>query len=830
MDYIDVEYANPFTHKRKKIQRACDECKRRKRRCEGPVAPSNKCSNCIIQDLKCTYETEQKKRGRPKGYAEKLEKRIRMLEEVLKKLCPNPPVLRNLISPFDPEYAEHLTNTTTWTSVSSSSHFNNTALKTSTSETAPNNAVSDMIHKVVSVSLGTQDLVARDEDDLEDDSSNLLSEQMKSLSIRPEDNRFWGESSGMTFVQAAISMKERHAPGAPAKQRTSLNKQPLSYKILPWDEYNDIRPAVTYTFPSPALIRKLIDAYFEHMNFFYPLLHRPTFERAVANNLHLHDDGFGSVLLLVCAVGSRYTENIDEPTLVNQVDPSLSTGWKWYKQVQVMRSCLVNPATLYDLQICCLAAEFISACCAPQKVWLLTGFGIRLAQDVGIHRRRIPREKLTVEDELWKRAFWVLAAMDRLASIALGRPCTVFDDHFDLDMPVECDDEYWEHPDPGLRFKQPEGVPSSVTTFNQIWGLTKIMAFAMGTIYSAKSKSWVWILQEWPQYIVTELDSALNNWISSLPEHLRWDPNRIDDRSFKMSGILINFYYYAQILIHRPYIRANTHPSPLSFSSLAICTSAARSCSLVLQQQMKHFTIVYPYMQMSCVSSMTVLLLNIGSSKLAGVTVDPKELKHVEMCVDILKRSDGRSYCAGPVLDIFSELLSTAESMLRDENYRKSDEMSKRCSSGSGCNLPSSSIPQVMHEMPRLQAIEHENQQSVKEHAFTSSYRSSSNISNTYGGSFDDLPITYDNNCDMSLNQSIQVQQVLGEPSLRSSRDDPSHETSFSPPFSNGHHFDTAASEHHVDSNTMAMWLNMPTGFEINEWNSFFVNFAEYTN
>jgi hypothetical protein len=35
-------------------------------------------------------------------------------------------------------------------------------------------------------------------------------------------------------------------------------------------------------------------------------------------------------------------------------------------------------------------------------------------------------------------------------------------DSFDVDFLVECDDEYWEHPDPTLRFKQPPGKPSIV--------------------------------------------------------------------------------------------------------------------------------------------------------------------------------------------------------------------------------------------------------------------------------------------------------------------------------------------------------------------------------
>ena len=35
----------------------------------------------------------------------------------------------------------------------------------------------------------------------------------------------------------------------------------------------------------------------------------------------------------------------------------------------------------------------------------MVGFGIRLAQDVGVHRRKVQHGP-TAEDEQWKRGFW----------------------------------------------------------------------------------------------------------------------------------------------------------------------------------------------------------------------------------------------------------------------------------------------------------------------------------------------------------------------------------------------------------------------------------------
>lgn len=58
---------------------------------------------------------------------------------------------------------------------------------------------------------------------------------------------------------------------------------------------------------------------------------------------------------------------------------------------------------------------------------------------------------------------------------------------FDLDLPLECDDEYWDDPDPELRFKQPEGKPSLITAFALTIRFNQILAVSMRTIVRHRS-------------------------------------------------------------------------------------------------------------------------------------------------------------------------------------------------------------------------------------------------------------------------------------------------------------------------------------------------------
>ncbi|KDR75840.1 hypothetical protein GALMADRAFT_506107 [Galerina marginata CBS 339.88] len=92
----------PQAKKRKK-DRACDACRRRKTKCDGPWMPNNLCSNCIQTRKPCTYVEASKPRGPPKAYVTGLEDRLEAFETLLQRIRPDvdfseelgPPVQRN---------------------------------------------------------------------------------------------------------------------------------------------------------------------------------------------------------------------------------------------------------------------------------------------------------------------------------------------------------------------------------------------------------------------------------------------------------------------------------------------------------------------------------------------------------------------------------------------------------------------------------------------------------------------------------------------------------------------------------------------------------------
>ena len=173
---------------------------------------------------------------------------------------------------------------------------------------------------------------------------------MQRLALDSTHRRFFGKSSGAIFASSARDIKKKYAE---IHEYGDLSRsfgvsRPQFWTAQPWVHAKIQAAKNEYDFPEQDLLWLLIDKYFTHVNAFLPLLHRPTFESDVSDGLHLRNGGFGGVVSLVCALGSRHTD--DPRVLLPGTSDVASAGWAWFEQVQLTRNSCLAPASIHEIQ------------------------------------------------------------------------------------------------------------------------------------------------------------------------------------------------------------------------------------------------------------------------------------------------------------------------------------------------------------------------------------------------------------------------------------------------------------------------------------------------
>ncbi|KAJ3788862.1 fungal-specific transcription factor domain-containing protein [Lentinula aff. detonsa] len=480
------------------------------------------------------------------------------------------------------------------------------------------------------------------DEDSDDTDTNTISENFKHLSLYHSRPRHYGMSSNFVLAQTLLEVDFKHSLDIGLLLKRF--ERPLFWTINSWQrEIPFMTPDTPLVFPDSDLLHDLVSIYFAEFDPYLPLLHRQTFEQSIKDGLHLRERCFGKVVLAVC--------------------------WLWFRQVAVVQTTsFIDPPRVYNLQLFVLSVVFLQGTTTSESSWIIIGTAIRLAEAIGVHRKGPgPAQPRTIERELWNRAFWALVNIDVTVSMFLGRPrATTFDD-FDLDLPADCDQEYWENPeDPESNFVQPPGKPSIMSFWIHYTKLQQIAAAVHRLIYPIKKLD-VWRRmgitgRAWHQRAVMEIDSLLNQWVDNIPEHVRWDPNRKDPVFRQQSVILYTTYYWVQV--HKAFIPRPGQKSILTFPSLAICANAARCCVHASELQSPKIPGLPIYVLNTLFSAGIVLLLKLWRAKHTSDTIgvdSEKELAALSKCFDLLSDFSQRFQSAGRFIDILNAIISVGQ-------------------------------------------------------------------------------------------------------------------------------------------------------------------------
>ncbi|KAJ4480244.1 fungal-specific transcription factor domain-containing protein [Lentinula aciculospora] len=661
----------PATAKRRRSP-ACDNCHFRKIKCDSADKPNNICSACLTFGISCTHLLHKKRRGpKVKSLPENDPKTLVATILSATKLIVIPSdesILRGMFIDLA-SYARNLER-----QLEQISERNTQSSSSSLPLVSQSSPISQL-----SLSHAQDDAEARD----------LLLLQVQRLNIDDDEdklyiNRHLGRSSHYMLLQTALTIRDEVGGGK--GMVTVGKKRDSSWSRALWHQFPPESVDPPYQFPEPNLLRELLNLYFDKHHPIYPLLHRPSFERQVyVENIHLVDRRFGAIVLAVCALGSRLTD--DPRTFYAGSQDPRSTGWKYFRQIRLTKTSftLTEPLSLYDVQLYAalqLSVVFLFPTPVGEVSWFLLALGIRSVQEVGAYRKASFKKpsKSHLEEELWRRAFWNLVAMDLYMSIAKGHPRSTREDDFDIELPPECDDEYWEIPsNPELELIQPIGKPSNMSYWHHFIKLLHIGGLVKDHLFTIrKSAPWGDSIPDSNGAIIMELDSALNSWIDELPDHLKWDPHRSDDVLFSQTMCLYLNYYVSVPAPFHSWGPLNT----ANFPSLAICTNAARSCIHILQAYHARpgMPMLPNYIAPMFVAAV-MLLINLWTSLRQKTSYDPrKDMADVYSCLDLLHTYEQRYEIAGRVHDILEAITSVSqmpmspqkESLKRSRNFKTS--------------------------------------------------------------------------------------------------------------------------------------------------------------
>ncbi|KAF2857467.1 hypothetical protein K470DRAFT_260803 [Piedraia hortae CBS 480.64] len=369
----------PLQPKRRRTARACDECRRKKIKCDG----RHPCAHCTAFGFECTYNQLSKRRRTPAAqYVERLEQRVRRAEQLLRIVCPGASLNDTQAS----EKARRL-----------SSRDFSCASSTETASSGADSVVPSMAQLDV------------------------------------DDDGRWdyhGQSSSLPFIRKLQDHLGRPAgPEAdPADVLSGRSQRSLSQPMheLPKD-----------FLPEKAVAQRYCQYSLDRVAALLPVVHTPTFWQqleqlyaAPTSEQPVDDSRFRALFYSVMALG--HLAGGDETNAVER-------AFSYFKAAQ--RSLdIVDCRDLVSIQALVFMMVFLQSTAKLSECYIYLGIALRFAIRIGMHRSHAA-DFGPVETEMRKRVFWMLRQMDISIGAALGVPQTLSDNDVDQEFPAEVNDK-----------------------------------------------------------------------------------------------------------------------------------------------------------------------------------------------------------------------------------------------------------------------------------------------------------------------------------------------------------------------------------------------------
>ncbi|GIK01625.1 hypothetical protein Aspvir_005663 [Aspergillus viridinutans] len=648
--------------KRRRVTRACDECRRKKIKCDG----KQPCTHCTVYSYECTYDQPSNRRRNPAPqYVEALENRLHKAEALLRVVLPD-------LNLDDPQFDVHATEQML------------AAIKKEKPQPPMPTASAPKTSAAPEPTTDAADGGAGDESLLES-----MVENSGCLDL--DDQGHWdyhGHTSGIIFLRRLrkqLGASDMPVPSLRTRALSQMLDSPKSTSESPSD--SSLPP--THDLPSRDVAQRLCHhalyegcslMRFVHESSFFAMLDRiyDTPPEQFGNE----ENSFLPLLYIVMSVGCLFSDDGAGTLDIAGYEGAIGQGFQYFKAGRQLLD-ITDCRDLTSLQAVCFMVLFLQSSAKLSTCYSYVGIALRSALRLGLHRS-VAADFNPIERELRKRIFWVVRKMDVYVSTLLGFPQMLSNDDIDQEYPLDVDGQFITKdgilPMPSDYTPLMAGANAHTRLSNIILKVVKYIYPVKNALHRSKSDM---------RYMVShskirEIERDLQTWMEELPAALR-PGTEVSPQLERIRQLLRISYAHVQVVMYRPFLHYVSSGSQArgvdrrSYACAAACVSVSRNIVHITTGMHKRgllngsfwFTMYTTYF---AILSLIFFVLENPDSPTAkdGVLKDAMEGKNT--LAGLAKKSLAADRCSQSLNSLFKnlpELLKNRQSSVKPVNLKR---------------------------------------------------------------------------------------------------------------------------------------------------------------
>ncbi|KAH8812618.1 fungal-specific transcription factor domain-containing protein [Xylogone sp. PMI_703] len=639
-----------------RAENSCRRCHQRKKKCDRLLP---QCEACKKARISCSFLDQGDHVGSfPIVYVRGLERRVKELEKQLAMFEISSPKATQSVYPIDQNNMAE-----SEFGIFTQDHGLNLSslmpIDLETDQASPSTSANGPKDKTVS-----------------------LAEELELLSLEATAERHLGSSSGVSFAKLTQAVLRRLSPDKssfvfeddtepepgletnfmPFSPLDSAGTNDLSFLSLSpqqadsafplWEQLGEPESPELAALPPKADATRLTDFYWAHSHTLYPIIYKNEFMKVLWRIYEDPQDPHAQSPLWLFRIWMIFAIGSTAYSSVSLVDESESVIF--FNRAMTYFEGALGCGDMAALEALMLQVSYSFFNRIGPNTWFLVGVAARMAIGMGLHAASTYQNLPVNVSEHRKRLFFSLYMMDRVVSLALGRPFAMRDDDIDVEPFADADDENIK---PDKIIPQDPLQPSSISVPLHILALRKIASEIGERVYSTnKTRN---LLPEQRDQIIQDIHKKLIEWRRNMPFPLPDSQSRVPHMI--TSWFDLNYYTHVTMLYR---------PSPLfpTLDIMKVKILAEASAMSIRQATNMHHQQRFAYNWLNLfgvfTSSLALMYAITAQPDLMSVLNQTDALRDLELAMELLgtfgKKFASARKCQSMVREVLCQLRTHA--------------------------------------------------------------------------------------------------------------------------------------------------------------------------